>query len=113
MKYHLATQEIERLVIRLSALNPELDLNVIERISVFTKKHGITEFMFFIANYYLFLAKKAQQDDIIIAATDGGRSEDSMADVIGMFVNVILMRFKKLPNNNLNNFFSSYTYCVP
>ena len=36
----------------------EIDLNLIDRISVFTKKYGITEFMFFIANYYLFWQKR-------------------------------------------------------
>ena len=68
------------------------------KIDSFVKDLGITDFMFFIGCYYKYLAKLSKQKDIVIGTPIRGRELTELEDVIGVFINVMPLRFKDLLN---------------
>ena len=53
---------------------------------------GVTLYMIFLALYNVFLGKLCGQEDIIIGAVGAGRRHADLEQIIGMFVNTLVMR---------------------
>ena len=82
-----------------------LNESKIERIAAFNKSMGITDFMFFIGCFYLFLSTKSGTGDLIIGTPDRGRKREDLNEVIGAFINVMPLRFKNPRSDSLKDYF--------
>lgn len=63
-----------------------------EYILEFCKKNSITSYVFFLALYFILLYKRTNQSDIQIGTPISGRNMPGANDIIGMFVNTVVIR---------------------
>ncbi|MCP5105001.1 MAG: hypothetical protein GY950_16560, partial [bacterium] len=61
-------------------------------------KSGATLYMVLLAVYNILLSKYTGQDDIIVGTPVAGRRHADLEDIMGMFVNVLLMRNQPKPD---------------
>ncbi|MBN2862729.1 MAG: amino acid adenylation domain-containing protein [Bacteroidales bacterium] len=83
--------EGENLVV---TLKPELS-RAINQLSIET---GSTLFMIFLAIYNILLSRYSGQDDIIVGSPVAGRAHTDLENIIGMFLNTLVLR--NYPKNN-------------
>ncbi|WP_151737083.1 non-ribosomal peptide synthetase [Paenibacillus tengchongensis] len=62
------------------------------RIGRFCKEHSITKFTYFASILNLILMNELGKEDIVIGTPVAGRNHDQLQNVIGVFLNVILLR---------------------
>ncbi len=77
----------ERLLIK---LDPELN----NKIEIFSKDHGLTPYMIFIATLGLVLWKYSSQNDLVIGTAIAGRCHADLKSIVGMFVNTLAIRMQ-------------------
>ena len=63
-----------------------------ESIKEFTKKHKITDFMFFLSAVMILLSKYSRQEDIVVGTPVSARTHQDTESMLGMFVNTLAMR---------------------
>lgn len=68
----------------------EHDIN--QGILAFTKKHGITPYMFIMAALNIMLWKYTNQKDIVIGTVISGRNHAKLESIVGMFVNTLAIK---------------------
>ncbi|CAM5707489.1 Non-ribosomal peptide synthetase OS=Lysinibacillus sphaericus OX=1421 GN=LS41612_16925 PE=3 SV=1 [Lysinibacillus sphaericus] len=68
----------------------ERDIN--QGILAFTKKHGITPYMFIMAALNIMLWKYTNQKDIVIGTVISGRNHAKLESIVGMFVNTLAIK---------------------
>lgn len=61
-------------------------------IESYCKRKGITIYMFMLSIFNILLAKVCGQSDVVIGTPISGRSNNLFKDIVGMFVNTIVMR---------------------
>ncbi|MER5703208.1 amino acid adenylation domain-containing protein [Micromonospora sp. NPDC002296] len=62
------------------------------RLRELARAHGATPFMVFLAGYAMLLGVHSGQDDIVIGTPVSGRGHPQSQDLIGLFVNTIVLR---------------------
>lgn len=81
-------------------------------------ENGITVFMLLLAVFQVFLSKMGSQEDVIVGTPVAGRNHPDTEDIIGMFVNTIVMRnqplaglsFRSFLNEVLSNALKAYEH---
>ncbi|WP_143315168.1 non-ribosomal peptide synthetase [Clostridium sp. HBUAS56017] len=63
------------------------------------KKTGTTRYMLLATAFMVVLSRYSGQDDIVIGTPSSGRSNDSLNNIVGMFVNSLAIRNKLNPNS--------------
>ncbi|MCK4257942.1 MAG: amino acid adenylation domain-containing protein, partial [Halanaerobiales bacterium] len=72
----------------------ELDEVLTEKINEFCVKHKITNFIFMLAIFKIIIMKMIDQDDISIGIPQAGRRHEELENIIGIFLNVLIIRSK-------------------
>ncbi len=70
----------------------EVDADTVERLSALAREHGATLFTTVHAAFAVLLSKLSGQRDISIGVPVAGRGERALDDLIGMFVNTVVLR---------------------
>ena len=71
----------------------QLDRQLTARIRQFTKEADITTFMLLVAVYAVLLARYSGRNDIVIGVPVAARGHADLERIIGMFVNILPLRF--------------------
>ncbi len=69
-----------------------LDSSHTQQLNALALQHGVTLFMVVLAVYNIFLAKICNQDIIVVGTPSAGRSHADLEQVIGMFVNTLVLK---------------------
>ena len=75
-----------------------------EKIKAFADNNNLTEFMVFLAALMITVSKYSCQDDILIGTPASGRTNSDTGDIIGMFVNTLVMRGRPEVNKSVGDF---------
>ncbi|HEY9315941.1 amino acid adenylation domain-containing protein [Williamsia sp.] len=70
----------------------EIDEQLVKRLDRIAAGHGATLFMVMHAAFSALLSRLSGRDDIAIATPVAGRGEEALDDLIGMFVNTVVLR---------------------
>ncbi|CQR54157.1 type I polyketide synthase [Paenibacillus riograndensis] len=70
----------------------ELDRPSSERIKKFSQEQQVTWFMTMLAAYYALLARLSGESDILIGIPQAGRNHEDVQEMVGMFVNSLVLR---------------------
>lgn len=63
-----------------------------ERIKKFSQEQQVTWFMTMLAAYYVLLARLSGESDILIGIPQAGRNHEDVQEMVGMFVNSLVLR---------------------
>jgi non-ribosomal peptide synthetase component F len=74
--------------------NLRLDQDLTRRMQQFCQEHQMTQFAFVFGVFKIILAQTIQQDDLTVGIPVAGRSQEEMANMIGVFLNVLTIRTK-------------------
>ncbi len=72
----------------------------------FCQRHELTPFMLFLGSWQLLLGRYAQTQDVIVGSPIAGRSRAEFEDIIGFFVNLLLLRADLSGNPTVAEFFA-------
>ncbi len=78
----------------------ELEDETVRHLKEFSKAQGVTTFMILLGVFKILLHRYTQQDDIIIGTPTAGRSRPECLNLMGHFINPVVIRSKF--NNNLD-----------
>ena len=89
-----------------------------KRLSIFCKQHRLTQFNVLFAIYNLMLSKYTGEHDLLIGVPVSGRGEAEIENLIGCFINNLVMRnnvnprmtFEQLVNNIQQNTLSAFKH---
>jgi tyrocidine synthetase III len=70
----------------------DIDPEMTERINAFCIEHKITKFIFMLGIFKIILKKTVNQSDITIGMPAAGRRHEDLDKIVGVFLNVILIR---------------------
>jgi amino acid adenylation domain-containing protein len=82
----------------------QLDRQLTARIRQFTKEVDITTFMLLVAVYALLLSRYSGQNDIVVGVPVAARGHADLERIIGMFVNILPLRFDVSGQTTFNDF---------
>lgn len=80
--------------------------NVGSGVQAFCQRHELTPFMLFLGTWQLLLGRYAHTDDVIVGSPIAGRSRAEFEDIIGFFVNLLLMRADLSGNPSVRDYFA-------
>ena len=86
--------EIRYAAFRLMSIDGEIYAGIKE----LTKTETVSMFMFFLSAYYLLLSKVSGSTDIIIGTESTGRTQETLHNVVGTFVNILPLRMQIRPD---------------
>jgi len=78
-----------------------------EKLQNLAKSQSISEYTLFLAALYIVLYKYTSQTDLIVASPFAGRTFEEISDVIGMFVNNIILRKNIEINSSVSDLLKS------
>jgi amino acid adenylation domain-containing protein len=78
----------------------ELDFDLSRRIREFARERGATPFMVLLSAWNVLLARLSGQDDICVGTPVAGRRHAHLENLIGLFVNTLVMRAKIRPTDS-------------
>ena len=76
----------------------------VKQINELCKNLNVTPYMFLLSCFYILLYKYTMQNDIIIGTPVVGRDNPKLADVIGMFVNTLVLKQNIQSTNKFSDF---------
>lgn len=79
-----------------SLLKFELTKELSNSLKDISKSEGITNSILFLSCFYILLNKYTKQSDVLIGMPIAGRDDSDFEDLIGLFVNTIIMRINSL-----------------
>lgn len=85
----------------------KMDKDVFSKFKNLAKVQNISEYSLFLAALYILLYKYTGQTDLIIASPFANRNYEEFSNVIGMFVNNIVLRKQIDPANTITSFIKS------
>jgi acyl carrier protein len=71
-----------------------LDDALVTRLRALSRQEGASLFMVFLAGFVLLLHRYTGQSDIAVGGTTSGRTRPELAEMIGMFVNMLVLRVR-------------------
>lgn len=83
-----------------------IDGKLYKDIKGYCKNNGITEYMFIYGTLALLLHKYTHQNDIVIGTPVSGRTNSSLENVMGMFVNTLALRCEINKEDRVADFFN-------
>ena len=81
-------------------LSPEMSRNI----EKFSRKEGITTFMFLIAAFYVLLYRYTGQEDILVGTPISGRNNVDVEDMLGLFTNTVVIKGDMSDKPNVREF---------
>ncbi|HLP58736.1 MAG TPA: condensation domain-containing protein, partial [Candidatus Deferrimicrobium sp.] len=87
-----------------SGTNTLLSKEMSGKLKKMISKYGITLFTLLLAAYNVLLHKYTGQDDVIVGTSNAGRKHSDLQNVIGMFVNMVIMRNFPAETKTFNQF---------
>ena len=87
-----------------NTISTTIKKNTYKEILTFCNKLQITPYMFFLSSYFILLHKYSRQEDIIVGCPFANRNLPELKDIIGMFVNNIVIRCDISPNSSYLEF---------
>lgn len=81
-----------------------LTKDLAERLKMLAADEGVTIYMLLLAAFNLFLAKTANQPEIVVGTPVSGRTYANLDSIIGMFVNMVAMKNEPTPNLTIRQF---------
>ncbi|NRB37621.1 MAG: amino acid adenylation domain-containing protein [Pseudomonadales bacterium] len=82
-------------------LSQDLSLDLSDKLKTFCQNYGTTAFNTLMSVYALLLSKYAKQHDICIGTPVSGRENADLQDIIGYFVNAVVIRNRLTGNPNI------------
>jgi hypothetical protein len=73
-------------------INCEVEEILTGKLKAIVAEQGVTLYMVLLALFTVLLSKYTDQNDIIVGSPVAGRGHDDLEQIVGMFVNVLLMR---------------------
>ena len=89
-----------------SLINFELDKKTAQQLEAICKQHQVTLFMVFFAMVRVLLYKYTGQTDMTIGTTVSGRVHQDLENLIGFFVNMIVIRGEVQPQMDFDDYLS-------
>ncbi|WBW96388.1 non-ribosomal peptide synthetase [Oceanirhabdus sp. W0125-5] len=89
-------------------IQSELDTEIYEKMNDFCIRYGITKSTFMLAIFKIILMKICNQNDITIGVPVAGRKHKDLENIMGVFLNVLLVR----TNIDKNDTFGDYLQIV-
>lgn len=87
-----------------NTISTTIKKNTYKEILSFCNKLQITPYMFFLSSYFILLHKYSRQEDIIVGCPFANRNLPELKNIIGMFVNNIVIRCDISPNSSYLEF---------
>ncbi len=75
-----------------SNINFTVDKSIIKKLNELNKKEGLTNFMSLLTVFQILLSKYSRQDDIVIGSPIANRTHSKIENLIGFFVNTLIIR---------------------
>jgi len=75
-----------------ATVNFALDTELVEALRQMNKEEGVTMFMSLLASFQVLLRHYSRQDDILVGAPIANRTKSKIEQLIGFFVNTLIMR---------------------
>jgi amino acid adenylation domain-containing protein len=69
-----------------------LEASLCDSIAAFSRAHGVTQFMTFVAAFQVLLHRYSGQNDIAIGTPIAGRNRTEVEGLVGFFVNTLILR---------------------
>ncbi|MGE5342506.1 MAG: amino acid adenylation domain-containing protein [Candidatus Omnitrophota bacterium] len=88
----------------------EIETGLAKRLRALASEQGATLYMILLAIYTVLLAKYANQSDIIVGSPVAGRRDAGLEGIVGMFVNVLLMRNTVEPKRGFDEFLEAVKF---
>ncbi|WP_017498607.1 non-ribosomal peptide synthetase, partial [Flavobacterium sp. WG21] len=80
--------------------NSEFEKSFTSKLKLFSKTHEVTNYTTLVAIVNVLLHKYTSQTDLIIGTTVSGRDHFQLEDMLGCFLNTLVLRNKINPNNS-------------
>ncbi|OFX87027.1 MAG: hypothetical protein A2X00_10600 [Bacteroidetes bacterium GWE2_32_14] len=90
----------------------EIDSDISKKISEISKINGCTNFMLILAYLNIFFHKISNQNDILIGVPHMGRNVNGTSNLVGMFINNVLLRNKPTSDKNFLDFLQEVKLCT-
>jgi amino acid adenylation domain-containing protein len=90
-----------------SFVNFELNPFETKQLKLLAEKEGCTMFMILLAAFNILLSKLSNQENIIVGTPTAGRQHDDLENIIGMFVNTLMLRNYPVSDLSVKEFLSS------
>jgi len=91
-------------------VSAEINEELVNRIRKLTKETGTTLYMIFLSAFNILLSKYCRQEDIIIGSPIAGRPHTDLENIIGMFVNTLVMKNRPEGSKRYLEFLSEVKY---
>ncbi|MCU0287974.1 MAG: condensation domain-containing protein, partial [Acidobacteria bacterium] len=87
-----------------SGINSLLSKEITSKLKEMISKYSITLFTLLLTIYNILFHKYTGQDDVIVGTSNAGRSHADLQNIIGMFVNMVIMRNFPTETKTFNQF---------
>ncbi|MCP4216968.1 MAG: amino acid adenylation domain-containing protein, partial [bacterium] len=87
-----------------AALYFALEADVTAKLKTFASERQVTLYMLLLAAYNVLLARYSGQDDILVGSPVAGRPHPDLENIVGMFVNTLVMRNFPHSEKTFSNF---------
>jgi hypothetical protein len=91
-------------------INSEVEEMLTGKLKAVAAEQGVTLYMILLAIYTLLLSKYTNQTDIIVGSPAAGRRHNDLDSIVGMFINVLLMRNTVDPKKSFGEFLEEVKY---
>ncbi len=85
-------------------VNACLDENIVKRIKKIAGSERCTEYHVMLSGLFILLSKYCNQEEIVIGGPVSGRTNKELADVVGMFVNTVVLKATVDKKQNYKDF---------
>ena len=109
---HVTTDQMDTGIQRTATKMLELDGTTYLKIKNCVVTHDVSEFMFLLSVYFILLNKVSGSNDVILGTDSMGRTQSSLKDVIGTFVNILPLRIKIEPDGTFIELLKEVKACV-
>jgi amino acid adenylation domain-containing protein len=89
-----------------------LERDLVERLKVLTQKEGVTLYMLLLAAFQVLLYRYTSQEDILVGSPTAGRSRTELSEIVGYFVNPVVLRVNLSQNPTFEEFLAQVRQVV-
>ncbi len=81
-----------------------LEQDLVERLKILAQTEGVTLYMLLLAAFQVLLYRYTAQEDIVVGSPTAGRSKAELSEMVGYFVNPVVLRVNLSQNPTLAEF---------
>ncbi|PVZ68903.1 non-ribosomal peptide synthetase [Pelagibaculum spongiae] len=85
-------------------VNRKLDAKLLQQLNQFARQKQMTLFMLLLSAWQMLLMRHSGQDDLSVGVPVAGRSQSELEDLVGFFVNAVVMRATVNGNQSIDQF---------